>query len=400
MITNKSVSIHLSVLAVVAAFLLGGCSWFKKPPVEEQSAAGPAPDELIRQQPAEIENTEPTPAAVEPAMPEATPIREGIPDRYTVKKGDTLWDIAAHFLKDPWLWPEVWHINPAIRNPHLIYPGDVIALSYVDGRAVLTLEGAEGTAPPPPPRPDLPTVKLSPSAKESKLKRAIDTIPKSVIAPFLHYPFVVDPDIFETAPYIASNYGDYNIAGTGQKVYARRLFDANVVYFNIVRQGQKYIDPDTEKVIGYEAQNLGTARLLKVGDPSTLVVTKAYREILDGDYLLPVTAEELELNFFPRAPTTAVAGRIIAVADGVKKVGQYHVVVINKGKSDGLEPGHVLEIHQQGKLVRQPYTSSKLQLPEERAGLLMIFKVEDRLSYGLVMEAFTDLSVYDYVYSP
>lgn len=401
MISNKHVSIHLSVLAVAAAFLFGGCGWFKKAPVEEQPiASSPAPDEVIRQQPVEIVSSEPTPATIEPAMPEASPIREGVPDRYTVKKGDTLWDISKYFLKDPWLWPEVWHINPAIRNPHLIYPGDVIALTWVDGKPVLTLEGAQGTAPPPPPRPDLPTVKLSPSAKESKLKRAIDTIPKNVIAPFLNHPFVVDPAVFNDAPYIASNYGDYNIAGKGQKVYARRVYDANVIHFNVVRRGQKYVDPDTRQVVGYEAINLGTAKLIKVGDPSTLIITDSTKEILDGDYLLPIEAEQLELNFFPRAPKSPVAGRIIAVADGVKKVGQYHVVVLNKGASAGLEPGHVLEIHQQGKLVSQPYTKSKLQLPEERAGLLMVFKTEADLSFGLVMEAFTDLSVYDYVYSP
>ena len=401
MITNKHVRIHLSALVALLVLNLGACSFFKKsPPVEEQPmASSPAPDELIRQEPVEIVNAEPTPATVEPAVPEAYPIREGVPDRYTVKKGDTLWDISAHFLKDPWLWPEVWHINPNIRNPHLIYPGDVIALSWVDGKPVLTLEGAEGT-PPPPPRPDLPTVKLSPSAKESQLKRAITTIPKNVIAPFLGHPFVIDPSVLDSAPYIASNYGDFVIAGKGQKIYARRLIDANVITFNVVRRGQKYVDPDTRKVLGYEAINLGKARLLKVGDPSTLVVTDSFKEILDGDFLLPIEDERLDLNFFPRAPTAAVAGRIIAVADGVQKVGQYHVVVINKGAADGLEPGHVLEIHQQGKLVRQPYTSSLLQLPEERAGLLMVFKTEQTLSYGLVMEAFTDLTVYDYVYSP
>ena len=354
---------------------------------------------MIRQQPVEVVNSEPTPAAVEPAMPEATPIREGIPDRYTVKKGDTLWDIAKHFLNDPWLWPEVWYVNPGIRNPHLIYPGEVIALSWVDGKPVLTLEGAEA-APPPPPRSDLPTVKLSPTAKESQLKRAINTIPKSAIAPFLTRPFVITQQQMDTTPYIAANYGDHVIAGAGQKVYARRLIDASVLTFNIVRLGRKYVDPDTEEFYGYEAINLGKARLTKVGDPSTLIVTDSYKEILNGDYLLPIENEDLDLTFFPRAPSRPIAGRIISVADGVQKVGQYHVVVINKGAKDGLEPGHVLEVHQQGKLVRQPYTRGKLQLPEERAGLLMIFKVSEEISYGLIMEAFTDLSVYDYVYSP
>lgn len=396
MITNKYLRIHLS--AVIALLFLSVAACSTKKPAIEAAPSSPPPDEVIRQEPVEIVNSEPTPAAIEPVAPVATPIREGVPDRYTVKKGDTLWDISKHFLNDPWLWPEVWYVNPGIRNPHLIYPGEVIALSWVDGKPVLSLEGMG--APPPPPRPDLPTVKLSPSAKESKLKQAINTIPKSAIAPFLNRPFFIHPDDLQSAPYIAANYGEHVVSAKGQKVYARRLIDSSVLTFNVVRIGQKYIDPDTKKLLGYEAMMLGTARLTKVGDPSTLIVTDTKREILNGDYLIPIENENLDINFFPRAPSRSVAGRIISVADGVQRFGQYHIVVINKGAQDGLEPGSVLEIFQQGELVRQPYTSSKLQLPEERAGLLMIFKTYEELSYGLVMEAFTDLSVNDYVYSP
>ncbi len=396
MITNKLARIHLSTVFALLVFGLTACATKTAPP-PEPTVTSPPPDEVIRQE--EIVNLEPQPATPEPSVPVAQPIREGVPDRYVVKKGDTLWDISNHFLNDPWLWPEVWHINPAIRNPHLIYPGDVIALTWVDGKPVLTLEGAEAV-PPPPPRPDLKVVKLSPSAKETKLQRAIDTIPKSAIAPFLNRPFVLDPKDLENAPYIASNYGDNIISGKGSRIYARRLVDADVINFNIIRLGQKYIDPDTNEVLGHEAINLGKARLIRLGDPATLDVTESYKEILDGDYLIPEEAEQLDLKFFPRAPDRNVAGRIISVADGVAKVGQYHVVVINKGAQDGLEPGHVLEIHQQGKIVRQPFTRTRIQLPEERAGLLMIFKSKQDLSFGLVMEAFTDLKVYDYVYSP
>lgn len=394
MITNKLTRIHLCAGLGLIFIGLTACSTTTEPP-PGPIVTSPPPEEVIRSE--EIINSEPQPVAPEPAVPVAQPIRQGVPDRYVVKKGDTLWDISNHFLKDPWLWPEVWHINPAIRNPHLIYPGDVIALTWVDGKPVLTLEGAE---PPPPPRPDLITVKLSPSAKESKLERAIDTIPKSVIAPFLNRPFVLELKDLENAPYIASNYGDNIISGKGTRVYARRVIDDSVINFNIVRLGRKYIDPDTEKLLGYEAVNLGTAKLVRLGDPATLIVTKSYKEILDGDYLIPVQEEALDLNFFPRAPDRNVAGRIISVADGVQKVGQYQVVVINKGNKDGLAPGHVLEIHQQGQIVREPFTRTRIQLPEERAGLLMVFKARDDLSFGLVMEAFTDLRVYDYVYSP
>ncbi len=399
MITNKSLRIHLSPVFALILLNLVACSSTQETaePVAEQAQPvvnSPPPEEVIRPEPI----SSPAQAAEIEPVPTAVPLREGVPSRYTVKKGDTLWDISSHFLKDPWLWPEVWHINPAIRNPHLIYPGDVIALTWVDGKPVLSLEGAEAL--PPVPETNLRTVKLSPNARESKLNRAVDTIPKSAIGPFLSHPFVLSEEQLDSAPYIASNYGDAIVSGKGQRVYARRLVDSDKLVFNVVRKGRKYIDPDTKQFLGYEAINLGKARLLRLGDPATLVITDSYREILKGDMLLPVETETVDLSFFPRAPTNDIAGRIISVNDGVQKIGQYAVVVINKGSAAGLEPGHILEIHQQGELVRQPYTKDKLQLPEERAGLLMIFKTYEDISYGLVMEAYLNLSIYDYVYSP
>lgn len=391
MITNKRLGIHLSPLLL---FALLGMACSTKAPVQPQPEPQPPVEESVIPEQPTVSAMEP-----EPPVPTATPIRPGVPERYVVKKGDTLWDISSHFLKDPWLWPEVWHINPAIRNPHLIYPGDVIALTWVDGKPVLTLEGAE-TAPPPPPRPDLRTVKLSPSVRESKLERAITTIPKSAIAQFLRRPFIIDEDELDDAPYIISNYGDNIISGKGKKIYAARIQDGQIVNFNIVRKGDAYIDPDTEQVLGYEAINLGEARLYKLGNPSTLVVTKAYKEILKGDYLIPKEDTSIDLHFFPRAPTKVVAGRIISVADGLQKIGQFNVVVVNRGEAAGLEAGHVLEVHQEGKLVVDPQTRDDVRLPEERAGILMIFKPYKNVSYGLIMEAYQDLRILDYVYSP
>jgi hypothetical protein len=399
MIQNKSPRINLSLFTAFGLFTVVACSSSPEQPESAKPVVdSPPPEEVLRSEP--IDNSEAIPAAPEPDMPAASPIREGIPDRYVVKKGDTLWDISSHFLKDPWLWPEVWHVNPEIRNPHLIYPGDVIALTWRDGKPSISIVGAEGEPPPPPPRTDLTTVKLSPSAREEKLRRAIDTIPKSAISAFLTRPYILDNATLNSAPFIVSNYGDYIISGRGAKIYARPLLDADNINFNVVRKGRKYIDPDSGEFLGYEAVNLGQARLLKLGDPATLTVTKAYKEILKGDLLVPVETEEVDLNFFPRAPENDVAGRIISVAEGVQKIGQYNIVVINKGSADGLEPGHVLEIHQQGALVRSPRGRYRIRLPEERAGLLMIFKPYEDVSYGLVMEAFTDLTLYDYVYSP
>lgn len=399
MIQNKRFRINLSPIMALCLMSLVACSSSPKQAEPAKSMVeSPPPEEVVRQE--SIENSEPTPAVIEPDVPDASPIREGIPDRYTVKKGDTLWDISSHFLKDPWLWPEVWYVNPKIRNPHLIYPGEIIALTWRDGKPTISIVGAEGAPPPPLPSTNLTTVKLSPSAREEKLKRAIDTIPKSAIFPFLVRPYILDNAALSNAPFIVSNFGDNIISGRGKKIYVRPILDSDVINFNIVRKGRKYVDPDSGKFLGYEAINLGTAKLLKLGDPATMVVVTAYKEILKGDLLIPMEIEEVDLNFFPRAPERDVAGRIISVAEGVQKIGQYNVVVVNKGKEDGLEPGHVLEIHQQGALVKSPRGRHKIRLPEERAGLLMIFKPYANVSYALVMEAFTDLSLYDYVYSP
>jgi hypothetical protein len=391
MITNKHFGLHLSPVILFA--LLGMACATKEPEVKAPEAAPPVQEA--------VEPEEPVVQAAEPAppVPVATPIRPGVPDRYTVKKGDTLWDISSHFLKDPWLWPEVWHINPAIRNPHLIYPGDVIALTWVDGKPVLTLEGAEA-APPPPPRPDLKVVKLSPEARVSKLDKAINTIPKSAIEPFLRRPYIIDEDDLDDAAYIVANQDDNVIIGKDSKVYALRIQDGVVVNFNIVRKGRPYIDPETEQLLGYEAVNLGKATLRKLGNPSTIEVTDAYKEILKGDYLLPEEDQKLDLNFFPRAPGSPVAGRIISVAEGMDKIGQFNVIVINRGYDAGLEPGHVLEVFQEGLEVKDVNTRDEVKLPEERAGLMMVFKPYKNVSYGLVMEAYRSLKVLDYVYSP
>jgi len=394
MITNKRLGLHLLPLLAVA--LLGtGCSFTKKPPEMVEQPTPPPKMEQAQQAPTEVSAAE-----APPPIPSATPIRPGVPERYTVKKGDTLWDIAKHFLNDPWLWPEIWYVNPAIRNPHLIYPGDVIALTWVNGKPVLTLEGAESTPPPPPPGPNLPVVKLAPQARVEKLSKSINTLPKSVIAPFLYRPFFITDDILENAPYVVANYGDHVISGEGDRIYSKGIENAAVAEFNIVRKGTTYRDPDTGDVLGYEAINLGEAKLVRLGDPQTLTVTKSYKEILNGDYLIPKESEDVALNFYPRAPKSDIAGRIIAVADGVQKIGQYNVIVINKGKDDGLEPGHVLEIYQAGNIVRDPHTHKLIKLPEERAGIAMVFKTYNAISYALVMEAYRDLAVLDYVYSP
>lgn len=383
---------YLLILLLAAALVsvLGACAKAKKaPPIQKQEAT-PAVS------PAPIVEAEPTfvaPAA-ETVIP--TEMKPDYPERYVVVRGDTLWDISERFLKNPWLWPEVWHINPAIRNPHLIYPGDVVVLFYVDGKPFLTLEGAAGI-----PVPEgIKVVKLSPKARTESLEKAISTIPRDAIAPFLARTRVVTKEELEKAPYIVSSFEEHLISGTGYTVYAQGIDNEAVGVYSIVRAGDAYIDPKTDKVLGYEAINLADARVLRLGQPTTLKISKAHLEVFDGDRLLPFEEKHINFNFIPRSPKNRIDGQIISVFNGVSQIGQYNVVVLNRGERDGLSSGHVLAIYQKGARVRDVYTGKKVKLPDERAGLLMVFRTYEKVSYALVMEANRVMHVLDRAINP
>jgi hypothetical protein len=319
------------------------------------------------------------------------------PERYVVIRGDTLWDISARFLEDPWMWPEIWHINPEIANPHLIYPGDIIRLEYVDGKPVLRLE-RPGVS-------DLRTVKFSPTARVTVLESAIPTIPMDAIGQFLKYPRIVTDQELEDSPYIVASSEDRLISGTGNKVYARGIGDESVTRYDIVRRGQVYRNPDNRRdILGYEAIHVGYATVTRGGDPSTLVIEQAEREVLAGDRLLPLGEDEINQYFLPHAPADEVEGKILSVLDGLARIGQYQVIALSKGADAGLEPGHVLAVHQTGEVIRDNFTtqraSRKVQLPNERTGTVMLIRVFDRVSYALVMEAARDLRVLDTVTRP
>jgi len=394
MIQNKacrvSPRIVLSgILLSVGIWGLMGCS--STPKVE------PSPMPVATTSPSEpTEEVTTTPMQVESEM-QVTEVTRDYPDRYVVKKGDTLWDIAATFLKSPWLWPEVWNINPKIRNPHLIYPGDVIVLHYVDGKPFLTLEGAGGVLPPPK---GIETVKLSPKVHAEQLEVAITTIPRSAIDAFLYAHRVVGERELEGAPYIVSTFEQHLVAGPGHKIYVRRLTNPQTTGFQIVRPGGIYKHPETNEILGYEAINLGESNLIKVGKPSTLRVNRAYREILDGDYLLPLLKKRKAINFLPKAPTNKVKGYIISVINSVNDIGQNNVVVLTLGEREGIEEGDVLDIYQGGVVVRDRKANEPVKLPDEKAGLLMVFRVFDKVSYALVLEATRVLHVLDVVQNP
>jgi hypothetical protein len=390
MLNNKPTGMTLTRLLILFALGIG------------LIACATAPEE-----PEAIVLAEPEPAP----PPPPTVMKPDHPDRYVVVKGDTLWGIAERFLNDPWLWPKVWQINPNIRNPHLIYPGDVIVLYYVDGKPYLTLEGMAGVVPPPtptkpmavlPPK-DINTVKLSPRIRYDTLEKAIDTIPRSAIGPFLYRPRVVTKEEIENAPYIVSSYEEHLMTGAGHRVYAKNVTDANLAQYGVMRPGQVYRDPETNEILGYEVIRVAAARLVRSGEITTLDLVSSKREVLNGDILLPSEESELDFNFFPQPPRDAISGRIISVFGALTMIGQYNVVVLNRGQREGLVPGNVLAIYQSGTKVTDPHgaaSTSTITLPDERAGILMVFRTYEKVSYALVMKATRVIRINDRVTNP
>lgn len=316
-----------------------------------------------------------------PLVAEEVVLKTEHPQRYEVVKGDTLWDISGKFLKYPWHWPDIWQVNPQIENPHLIYPGDVVSLVYRDGRPVL--EVTRGLA----------AYKMSPKVREIILEDAITTIPLSAIEPFLSKPRVVGEEVMDAAPYIVASAEERLISGAGDIVYARGMEESDGKYFSVFRGGKVYQDPVTEEILGYEAIYTADALVQQKGNPTTVELRYTTREVLIGDRLLPVEDGDYDLNFIPRRPEHEVDGLIISVFDGVSQVGQYQVVVLNQGKREGLEPGHVLSVYQTGDMVRDTVLSEKgdrnktVILPDEYAGVAMVFKIFEKVSYAIVMKA-------------
>jgi hypothetical protein len=318
-------------------------------------------------------------------------LKDGHPDRYVVVKGDTLWDISERFLNSPWLWPEVWYVNPQIENPHLIYPGDVINLVYVDGKPQLRVERGKGT------------YKLSPTARVERLEKAIPTIPIDAIQQFLTQPLVADESTLSAAAYVVSSADEHLIVGAGDRIYVRGISSDQGDRYNVFRPGDAYKDPNTGEILGYEALYLGDASSEKFGDPSTLKLTRTTREINIGDRVLPMTQEDVYAYFTPHSPDSEIDGTIISVVDGVSQIGQYQVVVLNRGTREGIDVGTVFQIFQAGEVIADQVSKERnaaVKLPDEKAGVLMVFRVFDKVSFGLVMKATSALHVGDHVRTP
>lgn len=370
------------------------------------------------------------------------------PDHYVVVEGDTLWDISGRFLQNPWEWPRVWQQNPQVENPHLIYPGDVLVLRFVDGQPVLSVA----------PDGQLPIggrdVKLVPSVREYARDSAIPPIPLDAIQQFLSRPLVLEQEDLDLAPYVLANEEDRLVAGAGSRVYIRGLDQVDSVAYSIYRPAGPIVDPtagDDGEVLGFGALHVGDVRLERLGDPATATVVRSTREVNEGDRVMPLDDVRFP-EFVPHAPDWEFEGTILSVSDSVSQIGQYMVVTVNRGERDGLEPGHVLSIWQSGRMVdddygaqltraraeREPMRSTYyddsafdqlisqlftdirntkfaldrlvgedqrlstkwVQLPEERAGEMMIFRTFERVSFGLVLNTQKPVHVRDKVRRP
>lgn len=313
------------------------------------------------------------------------------PDKYIVVKGDTLWDISGKFLQHPWQWPQLWHNNPQIKDPHWIYPGDTLYFSYVNGAPSLSFS------------PDGHDVKLEPSVRESPLEEAIHVIATDEIAQFLSSPKVVSEGELSNAPYILEIAGERLMGGAGDRIYARAIEQPTTLGYTIYRQGKPYISPETQEVLGYEAQYVGDATLEVAGDPATLLINKTSGQVRQGDRLMASSENGLALNYFPKPPETRISGHIIRLMGGMTQIGLHDVVVIDKGTADGLEAGHVLDIYRTGRIVADKYHAQNVEavkLPDELAGVLMVFRPFERVSYALVMEAEGAIHTLDRVQTP
>jgi len=329
-------------------------------------------------------------------------VKTSHPRQYTVKKGDTLWGISNLFLQDPWYWPEIWSKNTQIQNPHLIFPGDVLTLVYVNGQPQIMVNEAQHKAVKQESG-DLPVKKLSPSIRSKSLEASIPTIPGDAIRQFLSKPRVVTKKQLEDAPRIIASDGNHLILGTGSRVYIRGEIDKERVRFSVFRPGDELRDPQTHELLGYEAHYTGDVHITTYDDPASGDLTFTEREVLIGDRLLPEDRSKLENLFFPHIPDRDVSAQIISLRDALSGVAQLQVVVINKGERDGMEVGHLLSTFTQGDVVRDRFDkrgNKKIKLPDERSGLIMVFKTFDQVSYALTLESKRVIRNHDFAHTP
>jgi hypothetical protein len=383
-----------------------------------------------------------------PALADTLKLQDNAPDKYVVVKGDTLWDISGKFLKDPWRWPQIWKLNrEEIKNPHWIYPGDMIVLDRSGKEPRLSLvKGSKN---------GMQTVKLSPGARATDISDdAIPAIPIRVIHPFLSQPRVVPLGAFDNAPFLLGSNLERVVLAAGDDAFATGG-KSGVTRWNVLRPGKPLTDPETGEVLGHEVEYLGDARTLVEGAPQKIRITHSAQEILPGDKLVEAD-DSTTFEYIPHAPEAPISGRIISAYGGLTDSGRYQTVVINRGRRDGLEPGHVLSVFREGQAVvlskdeqdRMTWVNEKttgvpdggawlyndvrclkengkatydqsadvrnsfrntclsnqsdraVKLPDARSGLVMVYRVFDRVSYALIMQSDGPVYLLDGVKNP
>ncbi len=356
-----------------------------------------------------VEQAEPEAAPEVIAMPteEEAPAENIVyepehPEIYIVQKGDTLWDISARFLRDPWYWPEIWYKNPQIENPHLIYPGDELAIVYINGRKRIMLNrrgelgrGIES---------GLKTVKLSPRVRAQSIDASIPAIPIEAIRQFLQQPLITDEAELAKAAYVLDSRDNHLANALDDTLYVRKLdYQSGDGRYQVFRPHKPLKDPVTGEQLGYEALYVADGLLERGGDPASVRITASKREVLRDDRVLPIDNSVFESDFYPRPPKHKVDGRVISLLDGISRLGQYQTLVINLGKRDGIEVGNLLAVNRVGRVVVDRYEDEanfKVKLPDERSGLIMVIRSYDKMSLALIMEADTPIQLNDLVVKP
>jgi len=399
----------LIATTLMAALGLAGCSLFRPSHHHQASAtaAPAAPEDTtadtipVPQTDTEVLGDLPADAETETVISNAGPVlRASAPRSYTVRRGDTLWGISNMFLSNPWLWPEIWFVNPEIRNPHRIYPGDTVRLAAGTGGQT-ALQVVRG--------PSLYGARLEPLLRASPLEAPIATVPYSVIAAFLSHPGILSVNEVRAAPYLVALPGDHQVAGTGDKVYVRKLSGVRGARYSVMHVDEPLINPDNGRRMGNLAIYAGTAELTEPGRIAKATLTASGREALEGDVLIAEDNASSQ-DILPHPPARPISAQVIAVVDNVLLAGQWEVVALNRGARDGLDRGTVLTAEQQGTRVvdrcaridgastctRHP----GLRLPNESSGTLLVFKTYDQMSFALILSEEDPIQLHDHIRNP
>lgn len=315
-------------------------------------------------------------------------LSDNYPDRYTVVKGDTLWDISGKFLRDPWRWPEVWQGNPQVENPDLIYPGDVLVLTFVDGKPVLRALRRE-------------TKRLSPSARATPFEAAIQPVDPAAIQAYINSPLVTDENELKIAGYVVDGVDNRLLFGKYDQFYARGIEKQDAETYRVFRPGRHFVDPVSGESLGWEAVHLGDSNLLKGGDPARLVLTTGFEDVTIRDRLRPIYKKEALPFFYPKAPDNEkLRGVILETPNRATELGSYSVIAMNLGEREGVKAGDVFRILSQTVNKKDPITKERYQIPEEKIGLALVFRTFEKVSYALVTDTSRQVRPGDGLVSP